>query len=367
MFSPNCLPVLIGSLPLKNHQEAAELIFQYTPEIPLWPQLPAFGKEGMVRQFISGFPGLIDDGKRYWVDSSANDFPEQMTSFYEHFFACESLLSVPDSSLFALTPDTARGFFTFIDMLANSRYSPITLKGQITGPITTGISIRDQNGRALFYNDNLRDMLVKLLCGKARWQVEQMKPFCVSVPPIIFIDEPGMVSFGSTAFAGVSRELVSSSVSELINTIKAAGGLAGIHICANGDWAPALDSDADIISFDSYSYFDHFVLYRDQLVSFLERGGILAWGIVPTGNPEVVKEEGVEHLFTTWQGQLKTLCSLGFSEQQIFSQTIISPACGTGSLSPELAVKVLSMTKELSALIRKAFAPILPADSNADN
>ena len=356
MFSPDCLPVLIGSLPLVDHTEAAELILTHTPDIPLWPQLPKVEREGMVRQFISGFPGLIDDGKKCWINRSGSDFSEKMTSFYEHFLECEALPALPESSCFALTPETARGFFAFTDILSSGCYSPVTVKGQITGPITTGTGVRDQNGTALFYDDNLRDMLVKLLSGKARWQVEQLKRFCNDIPPIIFIDEPGMVSFGSTAFAGVSKELVSTSVSEVINAIKAAGGLAGIHICANGDWGPALSSAADIISFDSYSYFEHFILYRDQLVSYLERDGILAWGIVPTGNPEAVENETVESLFMRWQEQLQTLSSMGFDEQQLLAHTLIAPACGTGSLGRELAVKVLSMTRDLSHLIRNRYA-----------
>jgi len=355
MFSPDCLPVLIGSLPLHDHRTAVELIFDYTPDIPLWPQLPAFSKEGMVRQFMSGFPGLTDDGRKHWVDRGSPDFAERMTSFYEAWLAAESQEVLPPSSPFTLTADTARGFFTFIDLLADRDESPLTLKGQVTGPITTGIGMRDQHGTALFADDNLRDMLIKLLSGKARWQVEQMKPFCPAAGPIIFIDEPGMVSFGSAAFAGVSETLVSESVAALIDAIKGAGGLAGIHICANGDWAPALESAADIISFDAYSFFDHFILFREQLVSFLERGGILAWGIVPTGSPEAVAEERAETLLGKWQHQLEQLCRLGFDEQNLVARTLIAPACGTGSLSEELAVKVLALTRDLSALVRKTY------------
>jgi len=132
--------------------------------------------------------------------------------------------------------------------------------------------------------------------------------------------------------------------------IKRTGGLAGVHICANGDWGPALSSEADIISFDAYYYFDNFILYREQLVEFLTRGGILAWGIVPTGDPLVVARESVSSLFSKWQGQLHLLASFGFSEQQLMQQTLIAPSCGTGSLSPELAEKVLSMTAQLSKL-----------------
>ncbi len=35
MFRPKCLPILIGSLPLTDHQKAMETILSYTPEIPL--------------------------------------------------------------------------------------------------------------------------------------------------------------------------------------------------------------------------------------------------------------------------------------------------------------------------------------------
>lgn len=356
MFSPNCLPILIGSLPLENHAEAVELIFKYTPEIPLWPQLPKLNKEGMVRQFISGFPGLIDRGSSSWVDTEQDGFITEMTTFYEHCIECQDLPALPGDSIFALRDDTARGFSVFKERFETVRHTPLTLKGQVTGPVTAGIGIKDQQGAPLVYDENLRDMLIKLLAGKARWQVEQLGQFCTDVSPIIFIDEPGIVNFGSTAFAGVSRELVLDGVLELIGSIKDAGGLSGLHICANGDWEPALNSDTDIISFDGYSYFDNFVLYREQLVSYLKRGGVLAWGIVPTSPPEMVAVETIETLYRKWCEQLKTLCSFGFSEQQIVSQTLIAPACGTGSLSPELALKVVSMTRDLADLIRDEFS-----------
>ena len=166
------------------------------------------------------------------------------------------------------------------------------------------------------------------------------------------------MNFGSTAFAGISKELVFDGVSELIDSVKAAGGLSGIHICANGDWEPALNSTTDIISFDAYSFFDNFVLYREQLISYLRRGGVLAWGIVPTSPPDTVENEQIESLYERWLMQLEILCSFGFSEQEILRQTLIAPACGTGSLPLELAFKVLSMNREVSSLCRDYFSRI---------
>ena len=81
MFAANCMPILIGSLPLVDPREALDHILTHCPDIPLWPQLPRLPKEGMIRQFLSGYPGLVDEGKRYWVDTSSGYFEQEMTAF----------------------------------------------------------------------------------------------------------------------------------------------------------------------------------------------------------------------------------------------------------------------------------------------
>ena len=352
MFTPRCLPILIGSLPLTNHAEALQLILTHSPEIPLWPQLPENPREGMIRQFLTGFPGLIDDGKDYWINTDSPGFAEEMTSFYGEYLQAVDNPEFLKTSRFALGTDSATGFFTLLAYLAAEKRPTMTVKGQVTGPVTTGIGVKDGNGNSIFYDDNLRDMLIKLLALKACWQVAELRRFTGTAQPIIFIDEPGLVSFGSSGFAGVSQEMVSLAVFEVIAAIKGAGGLAGVHICANGDWGPALTSETDIISFDAYSYFDNFILYKDQLCGFLRRGGILAWGIVPTGDPLAIAEESASSLFSKWLVQLEHLAAFGFSQQQLMAQTFIAPSCGTGSLSIELAEKVLVLTDKLSQMAK---------------
>lgn len=353
MFTAHCHPILIGSLPLDDHENALKLILRHTPAIPLWPQLPQRPKEGMVRQFLTGFPGLVDDGNRYWIDTSGQGFETEMAAFYEDYMRVEEETGFLRGSRFQVGTDTAPGFSTLMDYLSTGAGSPLTVKGQVTGPVTTGIGVKDQNGNSIIYDDNLRDMLCKLLALKARWQVTQMLQHTSNIAPIIFIDEPGFVSFGASGFGGISKDMVSEAVAEVIGQIKQGGGLAGVHICANGDWGPALASEADIISFDAYFYFDNFILYKEQLIHFLSRGGILAWGIVPTSDPLVVAKESAGSLFSKWQEQLTTLAAFGFSEKQLMQQTLIAPSCGTGSLSPELAEKVLTMTSELSQLAQE--------------
>ena len=352
-FLANGLPVLIGSLPLRDHAQGVELVFKYTPEIPLWIQLPAYREEGMIAQFQTGFPGLTSKTNKYFVDTADSSFDNDILKFYEDYMAVsEGKLGIEDSR-FAINADTARGFFSFMEHLRSLSDHPYAIKGQITGPITFGLGLTDQNGKAIFYDEQLRDVAIKILAQKARWQVKKLLNFGSRV--IIFFDEPAFAGFGSSAMISVSRSEVKTCFEEVVGAVHDEGGLAGIHCCANADWSLILESDADIISFDAYSFFDKVMLYSNHVKQFMESGGILAWGIVPTLNSDDIEKETVQSLVERWEAQSTAIEALGFDKAAILAQTFITPACGTGSLPLDIANKVLVLTRQVSDTLRKKY------------
>jgi methionine synthase II (cobalamin-independent) len=352
-FSANGLPLLIGSLPLRNHSEGIKLVFEYTPEIPLWVQLPAFKEEGMIAQFQPGIPGLTITTERSFVDTSKPSFDEDILEFYEDFLTVSEKATDINDSRFAMDRNAAGGFFAFIEHLRSLPGRLKAVKGQITGPVTFGLGLCDQNGKAVFYDDQLRDVAIKLLALKAGWQVKMLSEFGSNI--IIFLDEPALAGFGSSAMISVSREEVAACFDDIIGSVHNEGGLAGIHVCANADWSLILESKADMISFDAYSFFDKLMLYKDQLKQFFISGKILAWGIVPTLNSEDIEKESAESLVARWETQTAALEALGFERSAILAQTFITPACGTGSLTFDLAHKVLALTRQVSDTLRKKY------------
>jgi hypothetical protein len=347
-------------------------MLEYTPDIPLWVQLPIYREEGMLYQFLSGMPGLvikeIDSSilggvknKIFYIDTAGESFEDEVLAFYESYMSImdnpssfEKTANTEDaSSRFALTDLTARGFSIFMETVKALPYVPVAVKGQVTGPITMGIGVKDQAGRLLFYDERMRDIVTKQVAMNAMWQTVQLSKLNTPCKPIIFFDEPGVVGFGSSAYISITRGQITESLKEGIDAVHQAGGLAGIHICANGDWTLALESGTDIINFDAYSYFDRLILYRESLTQFMENGGILAWGIVPTANPEYVEKASLDSLWNMWNDQTWQLESLGVSRERILSQSLITPSCGTGSLSLDHARKVLALTKALSEKIRQ--------------
>jgi len=349
-FKPGGLPAWIGSLPVNDHKTAVTMMMAYTPDIPLWVQLPAFKSEGMIAQFLPGMPGLCADGDRRFIQTGDDRFEAELLGFFEDYMSVANDADALNQSRFALTPDVAPGFFALQGVLDGTSTPPLAVKGQVTGPFTFATGVTDQNGRAIFYDDQLRDVAVKSIAMKARWQVKALKRY--NIPVILFLDEPGLAGFGSSAFISVSREDVAACLEEVMDAVHQEGGLAGVHVCANAEWPVILESSADIVSFDAYSFFDKFILYPKEIKSFLEAGKIIAWGIVPTGDIAAIQKENVDSLAALWESQVRQIEALGFNRSRVLDQSLITPSCGTGSLPLEAAERVIRLTREVSARVR---------------
>lgn len=351
-FEADCLPLFLGSLPEMDDDRALDLVMEYSPAIPNWSQMPGGNKrEGMVAQVAPGLPGLRRRRESLYVDNTDAVFHEEMLRFYETYLDAASLSAGLKDAQFALSPETARGFFAFMERLDRLTESPRAVKGQITGPFTFGTAIKDLSGVAIFHDDVLRDMVVKLLAMKARWQVEQMA--AKGFPVIIFIDEPGLAGFGSSEFISVSREVIVDCLSEIVGSIHHAGGLAGIHVCANTDWPMLMETGTELLSFDAYTYFDRLILYQDAIVDFMNSGKYLAWGIVPTANTDDIEKETVISLSNQYRRKTESLFALGIDPSVVLRQSLITPSCGTGTLTPGNAEKVFRLTKGVSDKMRR--------------
>ncbi len=354
VFQPRALPVLIGSLPLTDHRQAVELIFEYTPEIPLWPQLPANAGEKMIPQFLSGMPGLQTPLDMARLDTTGDDFESGLVEFFRIYLeACEDITRLEQSPL-ALDPAVAKGFYVFLEKLARLGQPVEALKGQITGPFTLCTGVCDQEKRAIVYDDTLRDAGVKLVALKAAWQAAKLAEF--ARPVIIFIDEPALAGFGSSEFISISRQQVAAMLHEVIDAIHRQGALAGVHVCANTDWSLILESGADIVNFDAFGYFDRFILYGDAIKAFIDGGGILAWGKVPTGHAEDIAAATPDDLYRSLVGDLEQVASLGIAVKRLVGRSLVTPSCGTGSLSVDQALKVLALTRDLSQRLRLEYS-----------
>ncbi|MCX5715044.1 MAG: hypothetical protein NT033_09690 [Candidatus Omnitrophica bacterium] len=342
MTKVKALATGIGSLPHIEAKEALEVVFSNCPRVPFWPQLPKRDpREGMVAQFSENLPCLRMSRSGIFFDPQRKE--EELEAFYSHIIE-------NDADYFRITPDFARGLHGFLERLEKGGSSSIDfIKGHVTGPFTFAAGIQDDTGKALLHDSVFMQAITKGLEMKALWQIKTFKKFGKKM--IIFLDEPYLGCFGS-GFTPVTRESVVSVLREFTDTVKSEDVFIGVHCCGNTDWSMFTDVPGiDIINFDAFSYQDKFVLYADNLKGFLERGGIVCWGVVPT--QEFDASQTPELLIKRIDEGFKRLIAHGVKRELLTENLMLSPACGLGTLDIAKAKGIFRLLSKTSEIIRE--------------
>ena len=184
-----CLPTIIGSMPQEDAASACNQITHYLKDIPAWPQLPERSfLENMYVQYSEGFPGVVVDNNRIYVDKS-NSEGKELENLYSAYIE-------NDFNHYGISPECAAWLHYFLGM---DSLSPKAVKGQATGPVSWGLTVTDENKKSVIYDDVLGDAAARLLRLKAAWMENALRK--LSKNTIIFLDEQYMVSFGSAFFS----------------------------------------------------------------------------------------------------------------------------------------------------------------------
>ena len=316
----------IGSLPHRSVADGCRLVLS-SFDIPFWPQFPGISfKESMIPQYAEGLPFLRMDAEKQtvWIDRNGSD---ELERFYESY--------APECRI-AISEDHAQGLHALLRMIKGRRFA--FLKGQVTGPLTFSLGLKDIHGKSVYFDEEFREISLMLLQAKTRWQIDILKQHAEKV--VIFIDEPILSALGSSSYLGVSSEEVLRLLRELTRTIRSGGGVSGIHCCGNADWPIVMKSGCDIVNFDAYDYLNTIALYPEECRDFLENGGYFAWGIVPTS--EAITGETPDSLREHFRRGIDTF-SAHIPRELLLSRMLITPSCGTGSRSVEEAVKIFQL------------------------
>jgi hypothetical protein len=160
----------VGSVPHVDAQRGCEVVLEHFAQFPTWPQLPKRSfLENMYVQFSERFPGVVLDmeNERITVDRS-QDLDTALEELYLAYLE-------NDLEFGALSPDYAAGLAQLPATLAESEASPVFVRGQVTGPVSWGLTVVDQQRRPMLYDDVLSDALARHLRLKAAWQERELR------------------------------------------------------------------------------------------------------------------------------------------------------------------------------------------------
>jgi len=294
----------------------------------------------MYVQFDQHLPGIRieDEEERVWI-KLGDGWLDDAEAFYAAFLE-------EDPAHFAPGSEYAAGFYEV--MRRGPRTEAWAVKGQVTGPISFGLQVTDQELRPSLYDEMMYDIIVKNVLRQAQWQEEELRTLCPRT--IISVDEPFLSMFGS-AYASLSRELVIAALEEVFSGLE---GWTWTHCCGNTDWSLLLETSVDILSFDAYEYAEYLALYPDEPRGFLARGVMLAWGVIPNTG-EAPERITVDQGCNTLRQALTLFERKGFDRRELLPRSFITPACGTGTLPVPVAERVMRLTRALSDRVRDEY------------
>jgi hypothetical protein len=335
--SPYSLATGVGALPHTDPVSACNDVLDIFPQFPYIPTLPDRGQlESIVFNDSEQLPGRIIKDDRLLFDSTT-DQSEAMEKVYMDYVE-------GNYAPYALHKDYASGF---IEMMSRTLTHVKVLKCQVTGPVTFGMQVVDAKKRPVYYDGQLADVLSKMIALKARWCEKEMRKRTGVTETLVVLNEPYLASLGSSVVP-VDKETVRAGFEDIAALVE--GGL-GIHCCSNTDWEFLLELNPSVISIDAYATAKEFLLYADSVVSYMERGGVVAWGIVPS-EYKLFANETTDSLYKRYRAVRTQLCTR-MPERLFDAQSLITPSCGIRFSDPCGALAIMQTAAEISRRIRE--------------
>lgn len=311
----------VGSLPHRDPAAAVELILSTQPDLPATPTLPRrSASEGMLQQAMWGVRGVtVSSDGSIEVDPGRID-PEA---------------PLEDSGLDGEPYVALR---TFLDAVTG-RTRPV--KTQLTGPVTVGLALtmHGVDAQVAFR------VAERVVVERAAALVAALRTALPDAPLVVFLDEPALVGTAQEGFP-----IPIDSIIDLVSGVLAAlehDAVTGVHCCGDADWKAVLMSGPDVLSVPVTADLSPVM---GSLATFLDQGGWIAWGAVPTNAPVG------EHAGLYWKMLSAKWCDLvrhGADPVLIRRRSLITPHCGLAAHDHDQAEHVLRLCKLVAGSLQE--------------
>ncbi len=306
----------IGSLPHRDAAAAAafavaEFDIATVPSLPI--RSPA---EGMVAQAISGLPGVsLGQYGSFAID------PVGLT------------VDVPITT--SLGSDAFVGLGAFIDLATKISLDGKPIKWQFVGPVTLGLALQ----RAGLRNAQAFTIAADAVRHHVSQIAAALREALPNSPQLMMLDEPWMTELMSPEFPippDVAVDLVSTGMAAVGPDVA-----VGLHCCGTADIATMLETGPQVLSIPLS---DDLAEYAGYIGRFLDGGGVIAWGAIPTTGPLTSR---VDRYWTRLSDVWCQLVDRGVDAGRIRRQSLVTPECGLAGHQVSSARRVVRLAGEL--------------------
>jgi hypothetical protein len=333
----NLLTTAMAVMPHTDINQALETAL--TLDIPYWPQLPRLSYyEDMYVQASEHFPGILLD-----IDNQKLSF--SMDKFLSEFEMTMARFDEPD--FFDISPEYSTVYHRFLELDLAHRPA---IRGQLEGPISFGMNVLDENKRPILFDDTIRPFMFEFMSKRINVQLQRLKR--LNPNAFMFVDEPGL-QFLFSALSGYDSTAAREDMALFFSMLERP---CGVHLCGNPDWDFLLGLDMDVLSLDVYLNGEIFSAYAGAIRRFLDRGGVIVWGMVPT-NFEPFEKESTDALQDRLTNLWQLLSRKGIDTDFLLSKSLLSPAtcCLVNPDMEKTVESAFEVVRRLSARLREKY------------
>jgi hypothetical protein len=332
--------LLTTAMAVMPHTDVARAIeTALTLDVPFWPQLPNYSYyEDMYVQAAEHFPGIVLDFEKQTLRFSMDKFAEELEA---------TLLRFDDPAIFDISETYSAVYHRFLSLDLADRPA---IRGQLEGPISFGFNILDQDERPILFNDTVRSFMMDFMAQRLNVQLARLKE--LNANAFMFVDEPGL-QFLFSAMAGYGDQKAKGDLDQFFAQVERP---RGIHLCGNPDWDFLLNLDLDVLSLDVYTNAEIFSSYAASIGKFLDRGGVIVWGIVPTGFEAFQKEE-ISSMIGRLKKVWRILWSKGVDKERMIAGSMLSPAtcCLVNPDKERTVERAFSSVNQMAKVLRDKY------------
>jgi hypothetical protein len=292
----------------------------------------------MYVQAAEHFPGILLDVDKRTLAFSTDKFMAELEDTMNRY---------EDPETFDVSEAYSVVYHKFLALDLSDRPA---IRGQLEGPVSFGFNVKDQNDRPILFDETVLSFMFDFMARRISVQLARLK--AMNPNAFMFIDEPGL-QYIFSALAGYNETLARGDMEMFFSLVDRP---CGIHLCGNPDWDFLLNLNLDVLSLDIYTNAEVFASYAPSIKRFLERGGTIVWGIVPTGF-EAFGKESMSTLCAQLENVWNVLGRRGIDIPHLLSKSMLSPAtcCLINPDKEKTVEKAFAGVRELSATLREKY------------
>ncbi|MBI2848234.1 MAG: hypothetical protein HYX83_03575 [Chloroflexi bacterium] len=306
-FRAACKTTAMGIMPHTDIESALNLALSL--DIPFCPQLPNVSfYEDMYVQTSQNFPGIAIDPQNEKISFDSARFETELTDYSQR---------MADPGTFALGKRHSVVYHRFL--AANLRdYTAV--RSQVTGPVSFGFRVTDENSKPIIYDEGIGALLFDFIQRKANHQYRQLSE--KNPNAFVWLDEPGL----GWVFSGLTGYDDIRAKRDYRSFLDGLEGPRALHLCANVNLPYLLEMGAALLSFDAYQMKLMPKGYARSVADFINAGGVISWGIVPIDSESIARETPrtlADLLAGYWEVVSR---EAGVPGRQIAEQALLAPA-----------------------------------------